>query len=376
MPQDPPWWVEQMVSEHIRTIPPYVPGKPVQELIREAGIEHVIKLASNENALGPSPRALDALAAIADRVHVYPVDSAPDLCEALASRFRVDSRQVIIGNGSDEILLMLAHALIQPGDEVIVGEHTFSMYGICAKSFGGTVRVVAMKDCHFDLSAMADVVTDRTRIVFLALPNNPTGTVLGKSELHHFLDRMSDRRLIVVIDEAYREFVRDPECPTGLDFLGRRPPVMVLRTFSKMYGLAGLRVGYGITESWLNDILHRVRVPFSVNSLAQHAAIAALDDTEHVDRSLRMVEEGLAFLESGLTRLGIHFIPSQANFLTFCVEHNAHRLYEALLRQGIIVRHLASFGLSNCVRVTVGTPSQNQRFMTALQTILAGSDNE
>jgi len=370
MEPDMPSWVTSLLSPHILSIPPYVPGKPIAELQRELGIEHAIKLASNENPLGPSPMAVDAIKAELGRAHVYPESSAPDLRKAIAARFGLSPGSVILGNGSDEIMQMAAHLFVQPGCEAVMGSNTFSMYRIVVEAFGGTAIRVPLKDHCFDLEAMAEAVTDRTRMVFLTVPNSPTGTLLSRGELDSFMAKLGDRRLLVILDEAYREYVDDADCPAGCDYMDGPLPVLVLRTFSKIYGLAGLRVGYGLAKPWLIELLNRVRPPFNVNSLAQVAAVAALADLEHVESTRRLTRDGISYLSRELAALELEVIPSQANFVTFCADGEAGRIYEALLREGVIVRHLASFGMPACIRVTVGTDTQNRRFVAALKRVM------
>jgi histidinol-phosphate aminotransferase len=365
-----PDWVDQIIAPQISGIPPYVPGKPVAELTRELGIKDAVKMASNENPLGPSPLAVKAIEDHLNTIHVYPESSAPELRRSLARVFRVSENSIILGNGSDEIMALACHVFLRPNDEAIMGANAFSMYRICVEAFGGKPVLTPLSEYRNDLGAIADAVTDRTRIIFLAVPNSPTGTIVSLGEFQGFLQALAGRKLVLVVDEAYREYVADPDCPSGLDYLNSQPPVLVLRTFSKIYGLAGLRIGYGIGPEWLVELLNRVRPPFNVNSLAQVAAEAALEDNEHVLRSKRLARDGIAFLTDRLEKLGIPVIPSQANFLTFCMKDNAGPIYEALLQSGVIVRHLASFGMEKCIRVTVGTHDQNQRFIEALEKIL------
>jgi histidinol-phosphate aminotransferase len=366
-----PQWVEDCVPQQILSMPSYVPGKPVAELQRESGVTDAIKMASNENPLGPSPRALEAVRRHLSQVHVYPESSSPDLRGALAARYRVSPDSVIIGNGSDEIMQFAAHVFLRPGDEAIIAESTFAMYRICVESFGGIVIDAPAAGYYYDLAAMSRAVTSKTRLIFLAVPNNPTGTVVSGADFRSFLGDLPEERLLVVLDEAYGDYVRDPDCLRGVEFLGSKPTVLVLKTFSKLYGLAGLRVGYGLSEEWLIELMNRIRPPFNVNSVAQVAAVAALEDADHVRRTRVVNEEGLEYLVAELARLGVEVVPSQANFICFCLGSDARPVYEALLRQGVIVRHLASFGMSRCMRVTVGTREQNTRFVRALSHALA-----
>ncbi len=365
-----PSWLDQVIPAHILSIPPYVPGKPVEELERELGVEHAVKMASNENPLGPSPLALKAAQQQMHGVHVYPESSAPQLREALANKTGLSADSIILGNGSDEIMQFAAHVFMRPGDEAVMGANAFSMYRIVVEAFGGIPVRVPLKHHASDLRAMAAAVTERTRIVFLAVPNSPTGTIVSREDFEMFLGSLPREGLLLVVDEAYREYVRDPDCPVGLDYLSGDVPILVLRTFSKAYGLAGLRVGYGMAPKWLIELLNRVRPPFNVNAAAQTAALAALDDEEHLRRTLKTAHEGMEYLVGALSALGLEVIPSEANFLAFCMNRDARPVYEALLKEGVIVRHLGSFEMPECIRVTVGTESENRRFIGALTGIL------
>jgi len=367
MDQKRPDWVERIIPSHILSIPPYVPGKPVAELYREWGVAEAVKMASNENPLGPSPLAVSAMERELQLAHVYPESSAPDLRAGIASHFGVEADTVILGNGSDEIMDMAAHVFLRPGDDAVMGASSFSMYRICVQAFGGRPVQVPLKRYGLDLLAMARAVNDRTRLVFVAIPNSPTGTIVSHRDFEAFLGDLPRDGLLVVVDEAYREYVQDGDCPHGLDYVQGELPVLVLRTFSKIYGLAGLRVGYGFARPWLIELLNRVRPPFNVNSLAQAAALAALSDREHVHRSRELNRDGMRYLLDELSGMGLEVIPSQANFVAFCLKENAKPYYEALLKKGIIVRHLASFGMEDCIRVTVGKPEQNRGFVNALR---------
>jgi len=367
MDQERPDWVEQVIPSHILSIPPYVPGKPVAELHRELGVAEAVKMASNENPLGPSPMAVSAMERDLRVSHVYPESSAPDLRVGIASHFGVHPDQVILGNGSDEIMDMAAHVFLRAGDEAVMAASSFSMYRICVQAFGGRPVQVPLKGYGLDLSAMARAVNDRTRLVFVAIPNSPTGTIVSRRDFEAFLGDLPRERLLVVVDEAYREYVQEGDCPFGPDYVQGELPVLVLRTFSKIYGLAGLRVGYGFARPWLIELLNRVRPPFNVNSLAQTAALAALADTAHLQRSRELNRDGMLYLMEQLSAMGLEVIPSQANFVTFCFKENAKPYYEALLKKGIIVRHLASFGMEDCIRVTIGKPEHNLGFINALR---------
>lgn len=370
MKSSEPLWVKDVVQPYVFSIPPYVPGKPIAEVQRELGIGKAIKLASNENALGPSPLALAALRKHLREVNIYPESSAPDLRSGLAERYSLTPGNVILGNGSDEIMQMLAHVFLGIEDEAIIAENSFSMYRIVTKLFGAKPVFVPLTNYHLDLDATLRAVNERTRIIFLASPNSPTGTVITGSQLEKFLDAIGDRKLLVVFDEAYAEYVNREDAANGLTYLDKHPGMIVLRTFSKIYGLAGLRVGYGLAQPWLIDLLNRVRAPFNVNLAAQEAALAALTDTAHVERSLKMNADGMVYVSGQLKSLGFEVVESQANFITFAPDIDAGLLYEELLRKGIIVRRLASFGMPDHIRVTIGTQSQNKAFIKALKQVI------
>lgn len=353
-----------LIKEHVQSIPPYIPGKPIAEVERELGIYGAIKMASNENPLGPSPVALERLQSQLSRCHIYPESSAPELRTAIGSRFNLSPDQVILGNGSDEIMQLCAHVLIGPQDEAIIPANSFSMYRIVVESFGGKVIQVPLREDYcVDLENMAAAVTDRTRVIFFANPNSPTGTVIKTQDVEKFFHNLPSDKLLVIIDEAYNEFVRNDSCPQGVSYLKQYIPVIVLRTFSKIYGLAGLRLGYGLSHEWFVEMLNRVRAPFNTNALAQVAAVGALGDCYHVEKTRELVWRGIDYLTSSLTALGFYVIPSQANFVCFRVPGRARALYEHLLTSGIIVRHLASFGMDDWIRVTPGTMEDNEVFV-------------
>ncbi len=365
-----PEWLDRLISSRILDIPPYIPGKPIAELTRQLGIADAVKMASNENPLGPSPKAMDAMRVYLTQSHVYPESSGPELRVKVAQRFGVTPESVILGNGSDEIMAMLSHVFLKQGDEVITATNAFSMYRICAKAFGAEIVPVPLLDYKNDLGAMAAAVTDRTKLIYISVPHSPTGAIPTREELAGFLRKLEAFPVTLVLDEAYREYVTEEDCPSGVDYISGDVPVLVLRTFSKIYGLAGLRVGYGIAQEWLIELLNRVRPPFNCNALGQVAAAAALDDVQHLERSKELTTSGIAFLTRELRALGMQVIPSQANFVTFRVGENAKGIYEALLNHGVIVRHLGSFGMSEHIRVTVGLEEENRRFIESLRCVL------
>ncbi|HSA62601.1 MAG TPA: histidinol-phosphate transaminase [Nitrospiraceae bacterium] len=353
------------VHPDIQSLSPYVPGKPIDELQRELGLTRVIKLASNENPLGPSPKAVAALAGANDTLHRYPDGGAYRLRQAIAERWKVTSEQVILGNGSDEILGLLARTFLAPGDEAVMADHTFVIYRMEVTAAHGKPVVVPLVNWTHNLEAMAQAITPRTRLLFICNPNNPTGTTVPAEAISRLMAKLP-RDVIVVFDEAYFEYVRDPQFPDTIAYVKEGRNVIVLRTFSKIYGLAGLRIGYGISTPEINDLLNRVRPPFNANSLAQRAALAALGDDEHVARSRAVNAAGMEQLRSGLTKLGFAPIPSEANFLYFDVKRDGRQVFESLLREGIIVRHIEG----TMLRVTVGQFDENAAFLQALKKVL------
>lgn len=353
------------VHKDIESLSPYVPGKPIEELQRELGLSHVIKLASNENPLGPSPKALAVLADAAKTLNRYPDGGAFRLRTALADRWKVSLDQVILGNGSDEIIGMLARAFLSPGDEAVMADNTFVIYRMEVTAAHGTPVVVPLTDGRHDLAAMACAITPRTKLLFVCNPNNPTGTMVNAAEVDALLAAVP-ANVIVVFDEAYCEYVRDPHFPDSLSYVRQGRHAIVLRTFSKIYGLAGLRIGYGVTTAEIASYLNRVRPPFNANSLAQQAALAALGDEEHVAKSRAMNQTEMASVRAGLTALGLKPLPSEANFLYFDAGRDGRLVFEALLREGVIVRHIEG----NYLRVTIGLPEENRQFLRALKQVL------
>lgn len=353
------------VHPDIAKLVPYSPGKPLDELERELGIGGAVKLASNENALGPSPKALAALDEGKATLHLYPDGGAHHLTCALADRWKVSGDQVIVGNGSDEIISLLVKTFMSPGEEAVMADHTFVMYKLAVTGGHGVCVEVPLNDWCHDLPAMARAVTKRTRLAFVCNPNNPTGTMVSRDEVREFMAAVPDD-VIVVFDEAYYEYVRDPHYPDTLDYVRQNRPVVVLRTFSKIYGLAGLRVGYGLTTPDIAGYLHRVRNPFNVNTQAQVAARAALSDERHVAESRALNEAEMASVDNGLRALGLAPLPSQANFLYFDSHRDGRAVFDRLLREGVIVRHIAG----SMLRVTIGRPEENRRFLEALGRVL------
>jgi len=369
MPIDNPFLA--LTAPGIPGLTPYVPGKPVSELEREHGIRDAVKLASNENPLGPGAKAREAAARALADIGRYPDGGGFALRRALADHHGVDPAAIVLGNGSNDVLDLVARTFLQPGAEAVFSQYAFAVYPIATQAVGARARVAPAKDFGHDLDAMAGLVDAATRVVWIANPNNPTGTWLGADTLQAFLARLP-ATCIAVVDEAYTEYVDRPDYPDATTWLGEFPNLVVTRTFSKVHGLAGLRVGYGICDPRIAELLNRVRQPFNVNSPAQAAAIAALSDRDHVRASVALNRAGLARIAAGFDRLGLIYIPSVCNFLTVDLGRPAAPLDAALLRQGCIVRPLANYGLPHHLRVSVGRPEENDRLLAALAAVLAG----
>lgn len=366
-----------LAAEGVLGLQPYVPGKPVSELEREYGICNSIKLASNENPLGPPPASLRAIGAALGDLALYPDGAAFELKAALAKHLAVDPAQITVGNGSNELLSLVAETFLTPATAAVYSQFAFLVYALSVQATGATARVALANPADHaqplghDLAAMKRLVGPATRLVFIANPNNPTGTWLGAAELRAFIGSLPPH-VLVLLDEAYGEYVEGMDWPDTLRWLDEFPNLIVTRTFSKMYALAGLRVGYAVSHPELAGLLNRVRQPFNVNALAQVAARAALDDTGHVTRSRQLNAAGLIQLSAGLRALGWQAIPSAGNFVLVDTGGPALPWYEKLLRAGVIVRPVANYGLPNHLRITVGLPEQNERLLSALRSLMAG----
>ena len=363
--------IVEQVPEYIRSLIPYEPGKPIEEVEREYGIARSVKLASNENPLGPSPKALAAMRDKIEQLHLYPDGDCFYLKQALAGKLGVKPDHLIFGNGSNEIIELAARTFLRPGDEAVMAEQAFVVYQLIVQAVGGRSRAVPLKDFTHDLEALGNALSPRTRMVFLANPNNPTGTIYRRDAWERFLAKVSSDVLLIV-DEAYFEYVRDSEYPDSLRYHASRRPMLTLRTFSKLYGLAGLRIGYGVGTPELISLMQRVRQPFNVNAAAQWAALAALDDAEHVERSLEVNRRGIEYLEREFSRLGLEFVSTQANFILVRVGRG-QEVFQGLLKQGVIVRPTVGYRFPEHVRVTVGTMEENQRFIGALKEVIKSS---
>ena len=360
---------ESLANEPILDIQPYQPGKPAEELERELGITSAVKLASNESPFPPSDRVLTAVRAALTGLNRYPDGSGHYLRRALAAHHKVSAESIVLGNGSNELIELLARTFVRPGEEVVIPHPSFVVYPSIVQAVGGTRVVVALKDHRIDLPRMRRAITALTKMVFVANPNNPTGTIVTAEEVDKFLDKVPEH-VIVVFDEAYYDFAEGPDFPDALDHLRHGKRVVILRTFSKMAGLAGLRIGYAIADPDCVALMNRIRQPFNVNTLGQVAALAALQDEAHVRRTVEAVRDGVRQLSAALAALGVACVPSRANFVMVELP-DAAGVYEKLLRLGVIVRPLASFGLELGLRITVGTPEENTRLVESLRTVLA-----
>ncbi|HYC35188.1 MAG TPA: histidinol-phosphate transaminase [Usitatibacter sp.] len=362
--------IERIAPENVRAIAPYVPGKPISETARELGIPEadILKMASNENPLGPSPRALAAIRNALQELHYYPDGSGFELKRMLSARFGVTPENIVLGNGSNDVLELVARAFLRPGESAVFSQHAFMVYPLVVQAIGGRRIEVPARDFGTDLDAMRAALERDTKLLFVANPNNPTGTFTPWAELERFVERVPGN-VLVVFDEAYGEYLPDELAAPTPAWLARFPNLVISRTLSKAYGLAGLRVGYGFAHAQVADVMNRVRQPFNVNHLAMVAACAALEDHEFIARSRAVNAAGLEQLRRGVNRLGLDHIPSHGNFLTVRVGA-ADAIYRSLLAQGVIVRPIAGYGLPEHLRVTVGLPEHNARFLEALERAL------
>ncbi|MBF0241196.1 MAG: histidinol-phosphate transaminase [Desulfamplus sp.] len=358
------------VLESIMSIKPYEPGKPIDELKREYGIKNIVKLASNENPVGPSPLAVKAIGEHLSTMNRYPDGSAFKLTDKLAEHFGVKHENIVIGNGSDDIIALLAHAFLGSGKEAIMPFPSFLMYEISVKTAGGTPVMVPLNGLEIDLDALADAVTDRTAMIFLTNPNNPTGSHFTTSQFNDFMKKIPSD-VMVIVDEAYIEFARDFNIFNSLANPLFDQRVISLRTFSKAYGLAGFRVGYGIMDKEIAEVLHRIRQPFNVNSLAQVAAAAALDDDEFLQKGVKVMQEGVDYLSEELSKMGITTFPTQSNFFLLDVKRDATEVFKSLLKHGIITRSMKSYGFESYLRINAGLPEENRAFIEAFKQVIS-----
>ncbi len=362
--------VWELANRQLRDLAVYEPGKPIEETARELGVDPstIVKLASNENPLGPSPKALEAMRAALEHAHLYPDGSGFYLRKAIAAKLTVAPENVILGNGSNEVIEFLGHAFLNPGDDIITCQYAFIAYKLLATAFGARTIEMPSPDYQQNLGATLDAITSKTRLIFIPNPNNPTGTLIPQRAIDSFMSRVPDR-IIVVFDEAYFEFLNDP--PDTLRFIRDRRNVVVLRTFSKIHGLAGLRIGYAIAPPDLTEVLHKTRQPFNVNSIAQAGAIAALDDEAHLHETKRVVAEGRAYLQEQFCTMQIPFVPAAANFVMVNVG-DGRAVFQKLLQRKIIVRPLKGYGLPEWVRISVGTMEENKKLIAAMGEVIWG----
>lgn len=364
--------MKHLAHPWIHRLGAYEPGRPIEEVARELGFEdseEIVKIASNENSLGPSPKALQAMRKAAKRMHRYPDGGAFSLRRALAAKLGVHMDELLIGNGSNEIIELMGHVFLGPGTNLVMADGAFVVYKLVAAALQADTLAVPMKDFTHDLNAMLAAITPQTRIVFISNPNNPTGTLVDEAALDRFMARVPDH-VVVGLDEAYIELLPPERQPDTLKYVREGRHVFVLRTFSKTYGLAGLRVGYAVAPKHGIELLHRVRQPFNVNAMGQEAARAALDDDEFVERTRRMVKRGLAQLTRGFKAMGLDYVPSVANFILVKVGRG-REVFEALQRRKVIVRPMDGYGLPEYLRVTVGRRKENEHFLRALKEVLA-----
>ncbi len=357
-----------LANNSIRTLTPYQPGKPIEELERELGITSSIKLASNENPLGPSPKAILAAQQALLNAHIYPDGGCFELKQALSAFLSVQPAQITIGNGSENILELIVKAYLQQGDTSVISQYAFLTIPILIQSYGAQAIVVPGLNWGHDVPAMIKAIDKKTRVLFLVNPNNPTGTYTNEKDFRLLMESVPSH-ILIVVDEAYSEYIAEPDYPDAQKYLAQYPNLVITRTFSKAYGLAALRLGYAVSSPEIADVLNRARLPFNVNTIAAKAACAALNDHEHVKKTVLLNQQGMRQLKQGLQILGLSYIPSIGNFITIDV-NAAATVYQQLLYEGIIVRPLTAYGMPQHIRVTVGTLEQNERFLAAMHKLL------
>ncbi len=373
---------QKLAVSGVQELQPYLPGKPIEELERELGVSNILKLASNENPMGPSPKVIEALREPMNKLQLYPDGNGFILKQTLSEKLNISMQQITLGNGSNDVLDMIARAFLCEGREAIYSEYAFAVYPISIKAVGATAKVAkALPTDHegtlnndspygHDLQAMKALITDKTRVIFIANPNNPTGTWLNSSELDTFISNVPND-VVVVVDEAYFEYVEESQYPDTMQWLDKYPNLIVTRTFSKIYALASLRIGYAVCSEQIADLLNRVRQPFNVNTPALVAATTALDDQQHLETCRAINSKGIKFWRAACQYRGIDYIPTVGNFITIDLEQDATPIYDALLREAVIVRPIANYGLSNHLRITISTPEQNQQCLDAFDKVLS-----
>ena len=361
--------MRKRVREGVEGLIPYPPGKPIEELERELGISGSIKLASNENPLGPSPMAVQAIKDHLVKLNRYPDGSGYYLKTKLSEIYHIPFDRIILGNGSNELIELIVRTFLNEGDHAIQAFPTFLVYEKIVTGAGGRMTSVPLSDFRVDLNGIRDAIRPDTKIIFINNPNNPTGSAIAKGELVQFLKELP-QDIVVALDEAYIEFVTDKAVANGIEILDEHPSLFILRTFSKLYGLAGLRIGYGFGKEWMIDYMNRVRQPFNANALAQAAATAALGDDRFVAETLETTRKGLAYLYRSLDTIGLEYLPTQTNFFLIKMPGGGKRVYESMLKQGVIIRAMDSYGLPDHIRVCVGLPEENERFIETLKRVL------
>lgn len=360
--------MKELVCKHIKELIPYQPGKPIEELERELGIKNSVKLASNESPMGPSPLAAEAIKKGLRDLNRYPEGGGFYLTKALSKKWSLKQSNFILGNGTNDVLELITKTFLMPKEEAIMAHPAFIVYQLAVQGVNGKRVVVPLKDFIHDLAKMADAVTSRTKLIFIANPNNPTGTMVGDNEMKRFMKRVP-KSVIVVVDEAYYEYVSRRDFPEMIEYLRQGRNIIILRTFSKIYGLAGLRIGYGMAKEELINEMHKARQPFNTNSLAQMAAIASMKDRKYVKKVKKLNSKGKTFLYDQLEKMGIEFVSSETNFILIKVD-NAGGVYKKLLKKGVIVRPMEGYGLKEYVRVTIGLPAENRRFIRTLKEVI------
>lgn len=361
----------ELANHHIRHLTPYQPGKPIEEVERELGITSSIKLASNENPLGTSKRVLQAAQEALQNAHIYPDGGQYELKSAISKHLSLSPEQITVGNGSENILELIVKTYLHQGDSAVISEFAFLTIELLIRAAGATLKIAPANQWGHDVDNMINAVDNKTRLVFLVNPNNPTGTYTNKADFEKLLQSIPSH-IIIVIDEAYCEYIDKPDYPQALSYLADYPNLIITRTFSKVYGLAALRLGYAVSSPEIADMLNRARLPFNVNSVVAKAGCAALEDQDHVNKSVALNRDGMQQLENGLRKQGRSFIPSIGNFITIDVGHGKD-VYQKLLLEGVIVRPLHAYNMPRHIRVTVGTPEQNERFLNALERVMHGS---
>jgi len=360
---------KNLARKGILDLKPYIPGKPIEEVKRELGLKEVIKLASNETSVGPSPLAVEAIKKEVENINLYPEGSSRLLREKIAHKLKIDKEMIIVGNGADNIIDLAGTAFINEGDEVITGGITFPAYETITKIMGGKLILVKLKDFRFDLEGIIQRINEKTKIIFLCNPNNPTGTIVYKKAVDKFIKQVPEN-VVIVFDEAYYDYVEDKNYPYSLSYVLERKNVIIVRTFSKIAGIAGIRVGYGIAKPELIDYLRCVVSPFPTNRLAQVAALASLDDEEHYRKVLKTNQKGKRYLYRVLKKLGFFYVPTETNFIFLDLKEDSEIVFEKLLKKGVIVRPGKIYGCPNFIRVTIGTAYENRRFIQTLKEVM------